>query len=96
MKDPFLIVKRPLVTEKSIRIRALDKYCFEVDPNANKIEIGQAVKQIFNVTVEKVNTLRVRGKTRRLGRFPEGRKPNWKKAIVTLKAGERIEIFEGM
>jgi len=96
VKDPYSIIIRPLVTEKTIGATAHSKYTFQVDLDANKIEIGQAVKQIFNVTVEKVNTLRVRGKTRRLGRFPEGRKPNWKKAIVTLKAGERIEIFEGM
>ncbi|MDO8683600.1 MAG: 50S ribosomal protein L23 [Armatimonadota bacterium] len=96
MKDPYTIIIRPLVTEKTISSTAESKYTFQVDLNANKIEIGEAVKQIFNVKVEKVNTLRVRGKTRRLGRFREGRKPSWKKAIVTLKAGDRIEIFEGM
>jgi len=96
MKDPYSVVIRPLVTEKTIGSTAHNKYTFQVDPNANKIEIGQAVQQIFNVKVEKVNTLRVRGKTRRLGRFPEGRKPSWKKAVVTLKPGDRIEIFEGM
>ena len=96
MKDPYTIIIRPLVTEKTISATAQSKYTFQVDPDANKIEIGDAVHRIFNVTVEKVNTLRVRGKTRRLGRFREGRKPNWKKAVVTLKAGDRIEIFEGM
>lgn len=96
MKDPYTIIVRPLVTEKTIASTAHSKYTFQVDLNANKIEICEAVQKIFNVTVEKVNTLRVRGKTRRLGRFPEGRKPTWKKAIVTLKAGDRIEIFEGM
>jgi large subunit ribosomal protein L23 len=96
VKDPYSIVIRPLVTEKTISGTAQSKYTFQVDPDANKIEIGQAVHQIFNVTVEKVNTLRVRGKTRRLGRFREGRKPGWKKAIVTLKTGDRIEIFEGV
>ena len=84
------------MTEKTISSTAHSKYTFQVDMTANKIEIGMAVHKIFNVTVQKVNTLRVRGKTRRLGRFPEGRKPSWKKAIVTLKAGDRIEIFEGM
>ncbi|MDO8588631.1 MAG: 50S ribosomal protein L23 [Armatimonadota bacterium] len=96
MKDPYSVLIRPLVTEKTISGTAHSKYTFQVDLNANKIEIGHAVQQIFDVKVEKVNTLRVRGKTRRLGRFPEGRKPSWKKAIVTLKAGDRIEIFEGM
>jgi large subunit ribosomal protein L23 len=96
MKDAYTIIIRPLVTEKTIGLTATSKYTFQVDPNANKIEIEQAIQQIFNVKVEKVNTLRVRGKTRRMGRFPEGRKPNWKKAIVTLKAGDRIEIFEGL
>ena len=96
MKDPYSIIIRPLVTEKTISATAHSKYTFQVDPEANKIEIGQAVHQIFNVTVEKVNTLNVRGKTARLGRFREGRKPSWKKAVVTLKAGDRIEIFEGM
>ena len=96
MKDPYSIIIRPLVTEKTIGATAHNKYTFQVDPEANKIEIGQAVHQIFSVTVEDVNTLNVRGKTRRMGRFREGRKPGWKKAIVTLKAGDRIEIFEGM
>ena len=96
MKDPYSIIIRPLVTEKTIGAVAQSKYTFQVDLHCNKIEITEAVQKIFNVKVEKVNTLRVRGKTRRLGRFREGRKPNWKKAIVTLKAGDRIEIFEGM
>jgi len=96
MKDPYSVIIRPLVTEKTMAGSAQNKYTFQVDPNANKIEIEQAVHQIFNVTVEKVNTLRVRGKTRRLGRFPEGRKPAWKKAIVTLKQGDTIQIFESM
>ena len=96
MKDPYSIIIRPLVSEKTMGGAAQNKYTFQVDLSANKIEIGQAIHQIFNVTVEKVNTLRVRGKLRRLGRFPEGRKPSWKKAIVTLKSGDRIQIFESM
>ena len=79
MKDPYNVIIRPLVTEKTIGGTAHNKYTFQVDMTANKIEIGHAVQQIFNVKVEKVNTLRVRGKTRRLGRFPEGRKPSWKR-----------------
>jgi len=96
MKDPFTIVKRPLVTEKSIAARALNKYCFEVDLTANKIEIGNAVEQIYRVKVVKVNTLRVKGEKKRLGRYPEGKTPDWKKAVVTLQPGQRIEILEGM
>ena len=97
MSDFYNILKKPLLTEKGTdQKEALNKYLFEVDINANKIQVRDAVEKIFSVKVEKVNTLRVRGKTRRLGRFPEGRKPTWKKAIVTLKAGDRIEIFEGM
>ncbi|HOM72495.1 MAG TPA: 50S ribosomal protein L23 [Armatimonadota bacterium] len=96
MKDPYTIVRRPLVTEKSMTGAAENKYTFEVDPGANKIEIGVAIEKIFNVKVQKVNTLRVKGKTKRLGRYPEGKTPDMKKAIVTLAPGQRIEIFEGM
>lgn len=95
MKDPYSIVKRPLITEKGMGITALGKYVFEVDINANKIEIADAIKKIHSVDVVKVNTLRVKGKAKRVGRHSEGRTPNWKKAYVTLKAGQRIEIFEG-
>jgi large subunit ribosomal protein L23 len=95
MKDPYSIVKRPMITEKSMALAAMSKYVFEVDIKANKIEIADAVKQIFKVEVAQVNTLRVKGKTRRMGRMPEGKTADWKKAYVTLKPGNRIEIFEG-
>ena len=95
MKDPYSIVKRPMITEKSMNLAAMNKYVFEVDINANKIEIADAVRQIFSVEVARVNTLRVKGKKRRMGRMPEGRTADWKKAYVTLKPGQRIEIFEG-
>ena len=95
MKDPYSIVKRPLITEKGMNIAAMSKYVFEVDINANKIEIAGAVKKIFSVDVLKVNTLRVKGKTKRMGRYPEGKTPDWKKAYVTLMPGQRIDIFEG-
>ena len=95
MKDPYSIIKRPLITEKSMGLAGLGKYAFEVDINSNKIEIGAAVKQIFSVDVVKVNTLRVKGKTKRMGRFPEGKTADWKKAYVTLKPGQRIQVFEG-
>ncbi len=96
MIDPYAIIKRPLITEKSISAGALNKYAFEVALNATKIDIQKAVSAIYKVDVVKVNTLRVKGKTKRLGRFPQGKTPDWKKAIVTLKPGQRIEILEGV
>ena len=95
MKDPYSIVKRPLITEKGMNIAGFGKYAFEVDITSNKIEIAEAVHKIFSVDVVKVNTLRVKGKSKRMGRYPEGKTPDWKKAYVTLKAGQRIDIFEG-
>ncbi len=95
MKDPYEIIKKPLITEKSMALTSQGKYAFEVDINSNKIEIADAIKKIFNVDVLKVNTLRVKGKKKRLGRLTEGKTPDWKKAYVTLKPGQRIEIFEG-
>jgi len=95
MKDPYSIVKRPLITEKGMSIAGMGKYAFEVDVTSNKIEIAEAVHKIFSVDVAKVNTLRVKGKSKRLGRYPEGKTPDWKKAYITLKAGQRIDIFEG-
>lgn len=71
-----------------------NKYTFEVDMRANKVQIKEAVEQIFKVEVEKVNTLKVKGKLRRMGRH-EGYTSDWKKAIVTLKPGQSIEVFGG-
>lgn len=102
MKDPYSIVKRPLVTEKSMGLSGFGKYAFEVDINANKVEIADAVHRIFSVDVIKVNTLRVKGKakqgatrTNRGQRRTQGATPDWKKAYVTIKPGQRIQIFEG-
>lgn len=96
MKDPYAVIKKPLITEKGMGASAMGKYVFEVDINANKIEIADAVKKIFpNVDVVKVNTLHVKGKRKRMGRMGQGKTADWKKAYVTLKAGQRIEIFEG-
>ncbi len=89
------IIIRPVVTEKSTQAMENNQYTFVVHPKANKTEIKRAVEEIFNVTVLRVNTLRVRGKKRRMGRFV-GQRPDWKKAIVTLKDGDRIEVFEGL
>ena len=96
MRDAYEIIERPLVTEKSVDGVALGKYTFRVRKDANKIEIAQAVEKVFNVNVTGVNTLVVKGKKRRVGRHPEGRTSDWKKAIVTLKPGQKIEIFEGI
>jgi large subunit ribosomal protein L23 len=109
MRAPQNIIKRPLLTEKSTTLRETggsdvafaegeeyaQKVVFEVARDANKIEIRHAVQSLFNVTVLDVHTLVVRGKEKRLGRFI-GRRPAIKKAIVTLKAGESIEFFEGV
>ncbi len=96
MKSPYQIIDQPLVTEKSVSTAEQGKYTFRVFPDANKIEIAQAVEQIFNVKVDKVNTITVRGKKKRVGRHPEGRTADWKKAVVTLKPGQKLDIFEGM
>lgn len=95
MKDPRDILRKPVVTEKSTSLLQDNKYTFVVDPKANKTEIKQAVESIFKVKVEKVNTMRVKGKLKRV-RNILGKTPDTKKAIVTLKKGDKIEIFEGM
>lgn len=89
------IIKRPLVTEKTTSMMEENKYCFVVDPRANKFQIKQAVEAIFKVKVVAVNTSNVLGKIKRQGRF-SGRRPSWKRAIVTLEPGNRIEFFEGV
>lgn len=92
--DAHDIILWPVITEKSTNLMEQNKYTFYVYPQANKIQIRQAVEQIFGVRVAEVHTLKVRGKKRRVGRH-EGRTPDRKKAIVTLKSGDKIEIFEG-
>ncbi|MGQ9780587.1 MAG: 50S ribosomal protein L23 [Bacillota bacterium] len=93
--DAWTIIKRPIVTEKSNRLMEQNKYCFVVDPKANKHQIKQAVEEIFKVKVVAVNTMRMQGKIKRLGRS-EGKRPDWKKAVVTLAPGNRIQFFEGV
>jgi large subunit ribosomal protein L23 len=89
------IIKRPIVTEKSQRLRMeSNRYTFEVDPRANKSEIKKAIEKIFKVKVESVNTTRLPGKARRFGRF-SGAPRSWKKAVAKLKDGQQIELFEG-
>jgi len=97
MKNARDIIIRPIVTEQSMAAQEEMKYTFEVARTANKIEIANAVEEIFDdVTVEKVNTMNMKGKMKRMGRF-EGRRKNWKKAIVKLTPSSKtIEIFPGV
>lgn len=88
------ILIRPIVTEKSTALMEQGKYTFRVPLTATKIQIRQAVEQIFKVKVQAVNTMRYEGKLKRMGRT-QGRRSDWKKAVVTLKPGEAIELFEG-
>jgi len=95
-RHPRDIIISPLFTEKSsYLLEKQNSYCFKVDINANKIEIRHAIESIFSVDVEDVNTIRFKGKTKRMGRH-SGKKPSWKKAIVTLKPGDKIEVYEGV
>jgi large subunit ribosomal protein L23 len=89
------ILIRPVVTEKNTALSEENKYVFEVHLDANKIEIGRAVAEIFNVQVKSVNVLKVPGKSR-VWRRQRGVTRSWKKAIVTLQPGSRIELFQGV
>ncbi|MDP8232592.1 MAG: 50S ribosomal protein L23 [Candidatus Zophobacter franzmannii] len=94
MIHPREIIIAPIITEKTGQMKESDnRYTFKVSINANKIEIRRVIEQIFNVKVVAVNTIRYKGKPKRLGRY-EGFKPDWKKAIVTLAEGQSIPDFE--
>jgi large subunit ribosomal protein L23 len=109
MRAPQTVIKRPLLTEKSARLRETggsdervaegEEYAtqvvFEVARDANKIEIRNAVEALFKVNVTSVRTSILRGKDKRVGKF-SGRRPAWKKAYVTLKSGDQIAFFEGV
>jgi large subunit ribosomal protein L23 len=109
MRSAQSVIKRPLLTEKTARLRETggaasaaaegeeiaQKVVFEVARDANKVEVRRAVESLFKVTVTDVRTLIVRGKVKRVGRF-SGQRPSWKKAFVTLKPGDNIEFFEGV
>jgi len=89
------IIRRPLITEKTnIQKEVSNQFTFEVDRTANRVEIKKAVEGIFNVKVAGVRTMQVKGKTKRRG-WIVGKRRDWKKAIVTLMPGERIDFFEG-
>lgn len=87
------IIIRPVVTEKTTEMIENNKYVFQVNKYANKDMVKRAVKEIFKVTPVRVNVMKVRGKRKRV-RYQYGYTPAWKKAIVTLKAGDKIELFE--
>ena len=100
MKYAHDIIRRPIISERSMEAvfdregNEIKKYTFEVPVSANKIEIEKAVEEVFGVKVAAVNTMRVMGKVKRMGRY-EGRRASWKKAIVTLEKGSKtIEFFE--
>ena len=91
----YEVLRRPLITEKNATLQAQGKYVFEVAKEANKHQIKQAVEKAFKVEVTTVNVMTVPGKTRRIGRR-QVLTQSWKKAIVTLKSGDKIELFEGV
>lgn len=92
--DPRNVIVRPVISEKSYALMAEGKYTFRVHDRAHKTQIARAVEEIFDVKVEAVRTAKVRSKPKRRG-LHRGRTRSWKKAIVQLAPGERIELFEG-
>jgi len=97
MKSEYDVIIRPLITEQSMESIDLKKYSFEVAPDAGKPEIKRAIEKVFGVKVAKITTENVSGKAKRVGRYPEGKTKNWKKATVRLTDDSKsIEFFEGM
>lgn len=92
--DMHDLLLKPVITEKTTMMMSDGKYTFKVPLRANKVEIRKAVEAVFNVKVKSVATLRTMGKVKRMGRYI-GKRPDYKKAIVTLREGETIEFFEG-
>ncbi|OFZ79116.1 MAG: 50S ribosomal protein L23 [Bdellovibrionales bacterium RIFOXYD1_FULL_53_11] len=94
MRSPYEVIQRPVISEKSTALAEIaGKYAFKVAPQANKNEIKDAVQKLFNVKVREIRTMVVHGKIKRSGRT-ELKRPNWKKAIVTLAEGQKIELFQ--
>lgn len=91
----YEVLRRPLITEKSTLLKEQNRYAFEVASGASKRQIKEAVEAAFKVNVVKVNVMNVPGKMRRMGRR-QVMTPSWKKAIVTLKTGQKIEFYEGV
>jgi large subunit ribosomal protein L23 len=92
----YEVLRRPVITEKSVNASDIGQYAFEVDMRANKLLVKDAVETAFNVTVDDVNIMVMPAKTARRGRRVAIRKPKWKKAIVTLAPGDTIQLFEGV
>ena len=90
MKNPYSIIRSRLETEKGTALGAYNKYLFQVDKKANKLEVKKAVETIYKVKVKSINTVSVPGKKKRV-RYAEGKTPDWKKAVVTLEEGQKIE-----
>ena len=96
MSDARQVIIMPMVSEKNTNLRVgQNKYVFRVDLKAHKLQIKNAVEELFKVRVVDVTTMRMYGKPKRLGRF-EGKRPDWKKAVVKLKKGDTIELFENV
>lgn len=91
----YEVLRRPLITEKSTELQSLNKYAFEIADGANKPQVKQAVEAAFKVKVTGVNVVTMRGKAKRIGQQMV-QTPDWKKAIVTLQPGDKIEFFEGV
>ena len=96
MKTVYDVIRKPIITEKTMGLMEEKKYTFEVAADANKVEIKKAIEEIFGVKVASVNVMNVLGKYKGMG-VHVGKRPDWKKAIVTLKADSKtIEFFDGM
>ena len=94
MRSVYDVIRRPIISEKSTALAEVgNRYAFEVATQANKQEIREAVQRLFSVKVLKVHTLVMHGKVKRVGRF-ETKRPNWKKALVTLAEGQKIDFFQ--
>lgn len=89
------VIKRPLITEKAMRGKELGQYVFAIDVKASKTDVRRAVETLFKVKVDSVHTLRVPGRSKRVGKS-QTQTSDWKKAVVTLKQGQAIELFEGV
>lgn len=94
-KNAYKVLIKPLITEKASALAILNKYCFEVAKDTNKIEVKKAIKSLYGMEPIDVNIINMRGKRVRYGRVT-GKKKNWKKAIVSLKQGDKIELYEGV
>ncbi len=92
IESVYKVIKSPLLTEKATQLGKYNQYVFWVDKRANKIEIKKAIESIYKVKVDKVNTINMKGKTKRIRWGQEGKTPSWKKAVVTLKEGYHIKL----